>query len=631
MTTKRDKSRSYATAGLGVLGVFLISAVLLSNLVLDNVRLDLTEQKLYTVSDGTLRVLENIPQPINLYLFFSNRVSADHAQLRNYAQRVRELLEEYTYYAGGRLTLQVIDPEPFSEEEDRASEFRLKALPVADGRNLYFGLVGTNAVDDVEVIEFFQPDRETFLEYDISQLIYALANPVKPIVGVLTGLQMFGSFDSARQASIPEWAITSHLKQTFEVRQIDVESNTIDPDIRILMLVHPKGLDEAMLYAIDQFVLRGGRLMLFADPYADKDPMFFQASNPPESGGIQASDIKGLLDAWGLEIDMDQIVADRRQALSVQVQNQPRTVRHASFLNITENSLNLENLITSQLSRVIVGFPGAVSTTDDFEGEFTPLLQTTADSRLIHKQHYRYLRNPATLMQDFVPTGERYTMAAWVRAQPSSMFPEGPPEDEEGNTPEGEHLPAALEPCDMIIITDSDMLSDMLWARVQNFFGQRIIRPWTNNGDFLVNSLESLAGSGDLIGLRGRSEFARPFHVVDELRQDAEERLHEQEKALQQKLQEAEDKIQQLQQHKQEGDQELLSAKQREEIDAYYQERARVRRALRSVRHELDQDIESLGSHLRLINIWLMPLLMTLGALGLWMVQRRRRARRQRA
>ncbi len=630
MKIKLDDAQSYAAAGIGLLGVLLVSAVLLSNLVLDNFRLDLTEQKLYTVSDGTLQVLEKIPQPINLYLFFSNRASADHAALRNYAQRVRELLEEYTYYADGRLTLQIIDPEPFSEDEDRAAEFRLKALPVADGHNLYFGLVGTNAVDDVAIIEFFQPDRETFLEYDISQLIYTLANPVKPVVGVVTGLQMFGSFDSAEQASIPEWAMISHLKQTFDVRQIDVKAGAIDPDIRILMLVHPKGLDEAMLYAIDQFVLRGGRLMLFADPYADKDPLFYQASNPPESGGIQASDIKGLLDAWGLEIDMEQIVADRRQALPVQAQDQARTVRHASFLNISVDSLNLENLITAQLSRVVVGFPGAVRTAESFEGEFTPLLQTTVDSRLIHKQHYRYLPNPAVLMQDFVPTEERYIMAAWVRAQPRSMFPEGPPEAVE-NPPEGGHLAGALEPRDMIIVTDSDMLSDTLWAQVQNFFGQRVIRPWAHNGDFVVNALDSLGGSGDLIGLRGRSQFSRPFHVVDELRQEAEARLHEQEKALRQKLQETEDKIQQLQQHKQEGEQDLLSSEQRAEIDAYYQERSRVRRALRSVRHELDQDIESLGSRLRLINIWLMPLLVTLGALGLWLMQRRRRARRQQA
>ncbi len=620
-------SQSYAAAGIGLLGVLLISSMLLINLALDNIRLDLTEQKLYTVSDGTLKVLEKIQQPINLYLFFSNQASEDNAPLRNYAQRVRELLEEYEYYADGRLKLRVIDPQPFSEEEDQATEYGLKAVPTADGRNLYFGLVGTNTVDDVEIIEFFQPGRETFLEYDISQLIYGLTNPAKPVVGILTGLQMFGSFDSANQAPIPEWAILGHLRQTFEVRQVDEKAKAIDPDIRILMLVHPKGLSDATLYAVDQFVMHGGRLMLFVDPYADKDPMFFQASNPPDSGGIQASDIQGMLDSWGLRVDVDQIVADRKQALPVQASAQARSVRHVSFLHVSGDGLNADNLVTTQLSRIILGFSGALLKAENFEGEFTPLLTTTTDSQLIHKQHYRYLPDPSALMRDFRPTEENYTLAAWIRAQPTSIFPSGPPEEAE--SPAEGHLASAPEFRDMIVVTDSDMLSDTLWTHVQDFFGQRVFRPWAHNGDFVANALESLAGSGDLIGLRGRSNFSRPFHVVDELRQDAEARLHEKEKALQAKLQETEAKIQTLQQHKQEGsDQDLLTEQQREEIDAFYKERSRVRRDLRAVRHELDQDIESLGSYLRLINIWLMPILVTVGALGLWWVQRRRRVKR---
>ena len=618
--------KTYTAAGLGLLAVLFVSSIMLSNLALDNMRLDLTEQKLYTMSEGTLKVIDSIQQPINLYLFFSDRASAENAPLRNYARRVRELLEEYTYYSDGRLILHVIDPAPYSEEEDRATEFNLQSLPMQGGDKLYFGLVGTNVVDDVEVIEFFQPDREAFLEYDISQLIYALTNPAKPVVGVLTGLQVFGGFDLASQRSTPQWAILDHIERLFEARQIDVETGVIDPDIRILMLIHPKDLSEKMLYAVDQFLMRGGRLMLFADPYADKDPMFQDASNPPDSGGIQASDIDRLLGAWGLEIDMDAIVADRALALPVQSPNVQRPVRHVSFIGLDEEGINKDNLISAQLSRVTFAFAGQIKKTDAFQGEFEPLLYTSEDSGEIPKPRYRHLPDPTALLEWFEPGDTPLTLAAWVRLRPGSMFPGGPPED--AVPPADGHLAEAREVVDAIVVADADMLSDTLWARVQNFFGQRIVQAWASNGDFIVNALESLAGSGDLIGLRGRSEFARPFHVVEQLRRQAEQRFHAKEEELQQRLQEAEENIGRIQQLRQEGEQSLLTEQQRAEIEAFQQERLRVRRELRSVRHELDRDIEHLGFVLRLINIWLVPVLVTVAAVGLWLFQRRRRSRR---
>ena len=619
-------NQTYTAAGLSLLAVLFVSAIMLSNLALDNMRLDLTEQKFYTMSEGTLEVMDKIQQPINLYLFFSDRVSSENAHLRNYARRVRELLEEYTHYADGQLILHVIDPVPYSEEEDRATEFNLQSIPVQGGDKLYFGLVGTNVVDDVEIIEFFQPDREAFLEYDISQLIYALTNPVKPVVGILTGLQVFGGFDLASQQSTPEWAILSEVKRFFEVRQIDIESGEIAPDIRILMLIHPKGLSEEMLYAVDQFLMRGGRLMLFVDPYADKDPMFQDASHPPDSGGIQASEIEGLLAAWGLEIDMDMIVADRALALPVQSPNIQRPVRHLSFIGLDEKRINKNNLISAQLSRVTFGFPGRIRKTDVFEGEFEPLLFTSEDSGEIPKPRYRHLPDPTALLEWFEPGGVPMTLAAWIRLQPRSMYPSGPPEGVEA--PAGGHLAEAQEALDAIVVADADMLSDTLWARVQNFFGQRIVQAWASNGDFVVNALENLAGSGDLIGLRGRSEFSRPFHVVEKLRRQAEKRFHAKEEELQRRLQEAEENISRIQQLRQEGEQNLLTEQQRAEIEAFQQERVRVRRELRSVRHELDRDIEHLGFILRLINIWLVPVLITIAAIGLWLFQRRRRAQK---
>ncbi len=621
-----SNDRTYTAAGLGLLAVLFVSGVMLSNLTLDNMRLDLTEQKLYTMSEGTLKVLDGVQQPINLYLFFSDRASSDNAQLRNYARRVRELLEEYAHYAGGRINLRVIDPTPYSEEEDRATEFNLRSIPVPGGDQLYFGLVGTNVVDDVEIIEFFQPDREAFLEYDISQLVYSLTNPAKPVVGILTNLQVFGGFDLASQRATPQWAILDQIEQLFEVRQIDVESGEIDPDIRIMMLIHPKGLSEEMLYAVDQFLMRGGRLMLFADPYADKDPMFQDASNPPDAGGIQASEIKRLLDVWGLKIDMDAIVADRALALPVQNQGSQRPVRHVSIIGLDEKRINRDNMISAQLSRVTFGFPGQIRKTEAFAGEFEPLLRTSPDSGEIPKPRYRYLPDPTALLEWFEPGNAPLTLAAWVRLRPRSMYPSGPPEG--AQAPADGHLAEARETVDAIVVADADMLSDTLWTRAQNFFGQRISRAWASNGDFVTNALESLAGSGDLIGLRGRSGFSRPFHVVERLRRQAEQRFHAKEEELQRRLRETEESINRIQQLRNEGEQNLMTEQQRAEIEAFQQERSRVRRDLRSVRHELDRDIERLGFVLRLINIWLVPALITMGAIGLWLFQRRRRVRR---
>ena len=530
------------------------------------------------------------------------------------------------HHSDGQLVLHIIDPAPYSEEEDRATEFRLRSIPKPGGEALYFGLVGTNAVDDVEIIEFFQPEREAFLEYDISQLIYALTNPAKPVVGVLTGLPMFGGLNEATRQPIPEWAIVSNIKRLFEVRQIDAESAMIDPDIRILMLVHPKDLSEKMLYAVDQFLMRGGRLMLFADPYAERDPSFRNPGQSPEAGGIQASDIGGLLETWGLRMDMERIVADRTLALSVQSRADRRPAPHVSFIGATADSFNQDNLITAQLDRVTFALPGSLRKAEGFEGEFVPLVSGSPDSGEIPKWRYQQLIDPASLVRWIEPASSPVVLAGWVRLQPSSLFPDGPPEDAEALTED--HLSEAREQVDAIIVSDIDMLTDSMWARVQNFFGQRIIRAWASNSDFIVNALESLAGSGDLIGLRGRADFTRPFHVVERLRRQAEDNFREKEEALKARLKETEESINRIQHLKQEGEQNLLTHAQREEIEAFKQERVRVRRELRSVRHELDRDIEQLGFVLRLANIWLMPILVTLLAGGLWLIQRRRRARR---
>ena len=304
-------------------------------------------------------------------------------------------------------------------------------------------------------------------------------------------------------------------------------------------------------------------------------------------------------------------------------------MRHVSFLAAAGPAINRESLITAQLARVTFGFPGALRAGAGFDGEFVPLIQTTADSRLIEKQHYRHLPDPAVLLRGFEPGGAPLTLAARVRARPRTQFPDGPPAG--AAAPPGGHLDRAAEPVDMVAVADSDLLADRLWTRTQSFFGRRLLQPWAGNGDFVTNAIEALAGSSDLISLRGRAGFSRPFHVVEELRRRAEEQFRRKEEALQARLQEAERSIQRLQQQKSAGEEGLLTEQQRAEIESFRAERLRVRRGLRAVRHELGRDIEALGSRLRLLNIWLMPFAVTLAALGLWATQRRRRVRREAA
>ena len=623
------RARTRTTVGLILLAVLFVSTIMFTNLALDNWRLDLTEQKLYTVGEGTLKVLDRIEQPIQLYLFFSDQTTASDVGLRNYAARVRELLEEYAHYADGRLSLEVIHPESYSGEEERAYEFGLQALPAQNGESVFFGLVGTNVVDDVEIIEFFRPEREAFLEHDISQLIYSLTSPARSVVGLMTGLRMFGDFDLASQQSLPEWAIVEQMRKTFEVRQVDPKTTAIDPEIRVLMLVHPKGLSDAAWYAVDQFMMRGGRLFLFVDPYADKDPMFLQASNPTKAGGIQASDAGNLLTSLGLEVEMEMIASDRILAMPVHAKDLPLPVRHVGFLAVTPDTINRDSLLTSQLPRVSFAFASSIHKRPEFEGEFTSLIRTTKESRMIEKRTFRHLPDPRLLLRSFHADNKHLSLAAQIRVQPKTMFPDGPPEGAV-EPPEG-HRSEAAEPMDAVVVADSDMLADAMWVNVQNFFGQRSLNPWAGNGDFVLNVLDALSGSSDLIGLRGRIGFSRPFHQVDELRLQAQKEFRQKEQKLQTRLRDTEHKLFRLQQQKPEGEQQLLSVKQQQELTEFQEERLRINRELRSVRHELNRDIDALGLQLRVINIWLIPLLVTILALILWMMQRRRRGHRRTA
>jgi ABC-type uncharacterized transport system involved in gliding motility auxiliary subunit len=626
-----NKRSTLGGGALLALALLFVGLTLLFNHALRGWRLDLTENRLYTTAPGTDRILASIKEPINLYFFYSEKTAQQLPQLKTYGTRVREFLEELTARSNGKLHLHVIDPQPFSEEEDRAAELGVRGAPVGvAGGQFYFGLAGTNATDGHAAIEFFDPNKEQFLEYDVVKLIYQLANPKKPVVAWLSTLPMEGGFDPQSGAAREPWVVYGEAKQLFDLRPLEPNATRIDPDTNVLVLVHPKNLSPATEFAIDQFALRGGHILVFVDPLAEADRSGAEPGNP--MAGMTAdksSHFDTLLKAWGVDFNPGLVVADRGRALSVTMRQGEEPVLHPGILALNKDSFTPDDVTTSGLSNVNVATAGALEPVKGAKTHFEPLLQSSNDAELLPVARFRMLMDPASLLDGFKPTGRRYTLGARVNGIAASAFPAGPPA---GVTlaPGQLDLKASAKPLNLIIFADTDMLSDFLWVRSQNFFGQRLTQAFASNGDLVQNSLDNLSGSADLISVRGRASFTRPFERVERLRRRANERFHAKEQELEQQLQATEEKLTALQAKggdKSKGNAALiLTPAEEQEIERFQQQKLRIRKELRAVRAGLDEDIKGLGTTLKIINIILVPVLFAGIALLLAWWRRRTRA-----
>ncbi len=624
-----QKTKSLTIIGFIVLAVLFLIVNMVSSTLFTSTRVDLTENELFTLTDGTRNIIKKIEEPITLYLFYSDKASEGVPQLRTYAARVKELLKEYEQLSDGELILNIVDPVPFSEEEDQATSFGLQGVPIgATGENVYFGLAASNAVGDTEVIGFFQPQREQFLEYDISKLLNTLTNPKKTVVGVMTLLPMFGGFDIETTQMTKEWAIIAQMRQLFEVKQLDIASTAIDEDVDILMVVHPKNLKDPTVYAIDQFVMGGGKAILFVDPHSEIDTPVRQQNSPLEVEGSRTSNLKTLFDAWGIEFDPTQVVLDRKYALTVGGAHQSQS-RHYALLAITRENLDAKDVISSELEVVSMGVAGHINATADSGITLTPIVTSSEDAALIEATRFRFLPDLSQLSNNFTPTGENYTFVARVQGNLNSAFPQGAPkmEVDEEESPIAEHIAATSDEANLLIVADTDMLSDRMWVQVQEFFGQQIFNAWANNGDLIINANDNLTGSTDLISIRGRETSTRPFIKVNELSLVAEQKFRATEESLQAKLTQTEQKLVELQAQRDDSNELLLSPEQEAEIQKFQQEKISVRKQLRQVRHNLDRDIEKLGSKLKFINIGLVPIIISVLALILSIVRNRKRKR----
>jgi len=621
----RHQKKAYDATALVVLAALFLGLMVVATFLFRGARIDLTENQLYTIAPGTKRVLATLDEPINLYFFFSQEPSRDLPGLRAYAQRVRELLEEMAQRSSGKLHLTVIDPQPFSDDEDRATQFGLAAAPVgAQGQQLYFGLAGTNATDGKQTIGFFQQEKEEFLEYDVASLIYKLAHPKRPTIGLLSSLPMDASFDQQTGQMREGWAITSQLREMFTLRPVPVETHEITQDIDVLMVVHPKNLSPATLYALDQFVLRGGKLLAFMDPSSEQDAAG-AAQMPGMGGDNRASTLGPLLKAWGVEYDPSKVIGDQGLALTVATRQGQAPSRHLGVLSLPRASMNAKDVATAKLDSINMMTVGSLKASKDAKTQFEPLLTSSSKAAPLDASKFAFLSDPHILLDGFVPTGETYTLAARVHGKIASAFPEGPPPN--GGAPNtNAHRKESAGEANIVLVADTDMLADMMWLRSQNLFGQHYAVAWANNGDFIANVLDNLTGSSDLISVRGRQSFFRPFTRVDALRQRADQQLRVKEQELNKELQQTEVKLKQLQSSRKDQSSLSLTPEQEQELLRFQQERGRVRKELRDVRRSLNVGIESLGLWLKVVNIGLIPLLLSMAAIFI-AVRRRKRLR----
>jgi ABC-type uncharacterized transport system involved in gliding motility auxiliary subunit len=608
----------YSLGSLVLLLILFIAISMLSGRLLRGMRVDLTQHGLYTLSDGSRNILRELREPVNLYLFFSGEASRGLPQIRSYALRVDEMVEEFENHAAGRLVVHRVDPEPFSEEEDQAAAFGLQAVPVGAGNEtLYLGIAGTNSLDDVQVMPFLQPSKEKFLEYDLAKMISLLGSPEKTSIGVISTLQMDAGFDPATQGMREAWVVYEQLGQLFDLQTIDPGVDTLPDNIDLLLVVHPKDLSDPMVYELDQFVLGGGRLIVFLDPLAESD-----RGNPNDPMAMMqagsASNLGPLLDSWGVSFETGRVMGDLQYGVGTSQS------RHIGILSVPADGLNGEDIVSADLQVVNFSSTGWLAPIEGASTRFETLVQSSENAASLDVSRLRFLTDPAELIKGFSPTGDRYALVARLTGPAKSAF--DPPD---GDAQSASHLAESGEPgITVMLFADTDLLTDRLWVQKQPFLGQNLVSAFADNGTLVVNAVDNMLGNRNLISIRTRVSSGRPFVRVSELQVEAERSYLATEERLQQELTETERKLTELQLAKGESNLLVLSDEQQAEIDRFMDRKLEIRRQLRQVQHDLQRDIDRLGTRLKLINIVFLPVLVMIAAL-LYALRRRRRQNAQ--
>jgi len=624
----RLSRRTVLYGALVLLVLITVPLIVASSRWLRASRVDLTTDQLYTLTPGTLHIVDSLRRPLRLTLYFSEHATRDLPQLRSYEQRVREMLQEMVARSHGHVRLQIIDPVPYSDDEASAEGSGLTAANGgSNGERVFFGLSGSalsggidsDAGDDrvaekTQAIPFFDPAREAFLEYDIAKLLYELNQSSKPAIGVISSLPIEGNPVLSEQP----WTVMQQLGQLFDVRTMDAATlRHVDGAMQVVLLIHPRRLPPDAQYAIDQYVLGGGHLVVFVDPDAELDnsPYGPDSATYPDHG----SDLPRLFAAWGVRYDPHRIVLDRARALQIELGGS--SLNHPAMLDLGSQELNRNDVVTASLQRINVSTVGYFDLAADARTRLVPLLQSSAEAEVVPTQRVLDASSdPTTLLQDYKADNAHYVLAARLRGVFDSAFPE--------RAGERGHLARSGPNAEVILVGDTDLLSDRLWVEPQTILGQTMMRVFANNGDFVTNLVDNLSGSSALLSIRGRSTSQRPFTRVQALRNVADQKFLQKERELEQELADTRRRLDELQPAK--GNHgSTATAEQRREIEQFRQRQLAINKELRDVQHQLNAEIDALGLRVKVINIVLVPALVVLiGLLYGW--RRTRHSRRPR-
>ncbi len=596
-----------------ILGAIIFGCVnIIAANMLRGARIDLTQQKLYSLSEGTKAMVGVIAEPIRFRFFMSSGLTREAPQIAAFASRVRAMLDSYVAGSRGKIILEVIDPKPYSEEEDRAVAFGISPIGSGNGDRLFFGLAATNSTTGKATIGSFSPEREAFLEYDLTRLVAELDRKGKAVVALIDGLNLQGN----PQLGQREQQILVQMKQFFDVKPMVGEVEEFPADTRVVMVVHPQGLSDKTLYAIDQWVMAGGASLIFVDPNAENQSGP-RGAPPPDT----SSNLEKLFAAWGVTYDPKNAVADPGFALQTErmINGRPAQMSNLPWLAVHDEGLRKDDAILAQLSAMVF------TTAGSFESAkpgviLRPLVTASKKGGVLPAESMKERTTDLrTLLVKVQPGPNPPVIAARLTGTLESAFPKAP----EGVTAKAEPLAKNVKPVNVILVGDADMLMDRTWIQRRNVMGSEVAQAFANNGDFVVNAIEQMSGGVALADLRGRGVSWRPFELIQKKEAEANQRYRAKEMALQEKLKDAEQKLQELGRGAQKGT-EVLTPKQVETIEKFRTELLATREELRATQFALRSDVDRLKNTITAINVAGVPLVVGIGALFLAFRRRKR-------
>lgn len=615
----------FSAAGILVVAVLIIAVNMIASEM--NLRADFTEENLYTLSDGTRDILGSLETPVDLRFYYSKSAAAMPVQLKNYARRAEDLLKEYRRASDGMLKIQKFDPEPDSDAEDAARLDGIQGRTIgATGERIYLG-IAVHCLDDTVALPYLDPSREAQLEYDLTRAIYRVTHPEKPTVGLLSSLPVAGTppnpmMMGRNQGSEP-WILMQELEKQFTVEQLD-DPEEIPDAVDVLLLIHPKNLSDAALFAIDQYLLNGGRILAFLDPISIVD----QQLNPQgRFSQPQPSDLGPLLDAWGLTFDADSVVIDRVYKSTIPGPN-GQMQDYLPFLDLGPDAVSAENPAVAELERVLIPFGGHFSGVGADTLTRTVLLHTSEKSGTVPK--FMVQMGPDQLASNIDDEGGQKALAVQLNGTFETAFPDGAPseDEDEDEDEEGDDTSASLKKSVMnstvVLVADADMVYDRFCIdQRQTLFGSASV-PVSDNLSLALNLTELLSGASELIAIRSRGALNRPFEVIQEKTAEARAKYEDKIAELEAELAEAESRLRTLQQGKSDNEKYFLSPEQEKEIRRFEEKRAKVNRELKDLRRTLRKEIDNLENGLKWLNIAGMPALVVLVGLGFSLHRKRR-------